>query len=315
VEILTFFLFLLSNIQKYCPISSGIWTHSLDIRKDKWADNPFITFLEFPLMRIALKIAYDGRRFYGFQRQPGLKTVEGEIIRVLTKLGIIKDPKDAGFKGASRTDRGVSAFGNVIAFNTSKPELTYPRILNHHLHDVWVLGRARVSEDFHPRFWSKGKVYRYYLFDEGFDLEKMQSCAEMFVGVHDFSNFARLEGNRDPIRKIDRIEIFSKGNVITVEIEGESFLWEMVRRIVTALRLCGLGVLSREEVRRMLNEKVNKKLPPASPENLVLWEVKYDSISFEKDPYAVEKAKKEFFKRFTQHLITARIFEDWFTSL
>jgi len=266
-------------------------------------------------MRVALKIAYDGRRFYGFQRQPNLRTVEGEIIRVLTKLGIIENPKDANFKGASRTDRGVSAFGNVVAFNTFKPELTSPRILNHHLKDVWVLGRAQVPEDFHPRFWSKGKVYRYYLLNEGFDIEKMKSCAEIFVGVHDFSNFAKLEEDKNPTRKIDRIEILQRGKVITVEVEGESFLWEMVRRIITALKLCASGALSIEEVKRMLEEEVDKKLPPAPPENLVLWEVKYDEIFFEKDPYAVEKAKREFFERFAQHLITASIFEDWFTSL
>lgn len=266
-------------------------------------------------MRIALKIAYDGRRFYGFQRQPKLRTVEGEIIKALTKLGIIEDPRDANFKGASRTDRGVSAFGNVIAFNTSRPELTYPRILNHHLRDVWVLGRAQVPEDFHPRFWSRGKVYRYYLLDEGFDIEKMKSCAELFVGIHDFSNFARIEGNKNPIRKIDKVRVLPSGNVIVVEIKGESFLWEMVRRIVTALKLCGSDVLSIEEIKRMLKEKVGRKLPPAPPENLVLWEVKYDGVFFEKDPYAVEKVKKEFFEKFAQHLITASIFEDWFTSL
>ncbi|USS40577.1 tRNA pseudouridine(38-40) synthase TruA [Thermococcus aggregans] len=266
-------------------------------------------------MRIALKIAYDGRKFYGFQRQPNVRTVEGEIIKALVKLGIIENPKDANFKGASRTDRGVSAFGNIIAFNTSKPELTYPRILNHHLQDVWVLGRAQVPEDFHPRFWSKGKVYRYYLIDEGFDIEKMKACAQLFVGIHDFSNFARIEEDKNPIRKIDRIEILPKGKVIVVEIEGESFLWEMVRRIVTALKLCASGVLSIEDVKRMLEEKVARKLPPAPPENLVLWEVKYEGVSFEKDPYAVEKAKKEFFEKFAQHLITASIFEDWLTSL
>jgi len=106
-------------------------------------------------MRIALKIAYDGTRFYGFQRQPDLRTVEGDIIKVLKKLRIIEDVREANFKGASRTDRGVSAFGNVIAFDTAKPELTEPRILNHHLRDIWILGKAEVPEDFHPRFWAK----------------------------------------------------------------------------------------------------------------------------------------------------------------
>ncbi|KPU63030.1 pseudouridine synthase [Thermococcus sp. EP1] len=266
-------------------------------------------------MRIALKIAYDGTKFYGFQRQPGLRTVEGEVIRVLKKLGIIEDIREANFKGASRTDRGVSAFGNVIAFDTNRLDLTEPRILNHYLNDVWVLGNASVPEDFHPRFWAMSKVYRYYLFNEGIDLIKLKSCAELFIGEHDFSNFARLEEFKNPVRIVRRIDVVPRGKIIMIEIEGESFLWEMVRRIVTALKLCGMGILSEEEISFMLKEKVDKKLPPASPENLVLWEIKYENIEFKKDSYAIEKVKREFFERFRMYLTRAAIFEDWIISL
>ena len=266
-------------------------------------------------MRIALKIAYDGTRFYGFQRQPDLRTVEGDIIKVLKKLRIIEDVREANFKGASRTDRGVSAFGNDIAFDTVKPELTEPRILNHHLRDIWILGKAEVPEDFHPRFWAKNKIYRYYLFDDGIDVTKLKACAKVFLGEHDFSNFAHLEEFKNPVREVNRIDVFSRGRIIVVEIEGKSFLWEMARRIITALKLCSLGVLSIKDVELMLKEKVGKKLPPAPPENLVLWEVVYEGIKFKKDAYAIEKVKREFLEGFRKYLTKSAILEDWLISL
>lgn len=266
-------------------------------------------------MRIALKIAYDGSKFYGFQRQPGLKTVEGEIIRVLQKLNLIESPEKANFKGASRTDKGVSAFGNVVAFNTENLKLAQPRILNHHLRDVWVLGIAQVPDDFHPRFWAKSKIYRYYLVNEGFDVEAMRECAKLFVGTHDFSAFAKLEKFKDPIREVSRLEIIPRGEVIVIEIEGKSFLWEMVRRIVSALKLCGLGVIGVEDIRRMLEGKMDKKLPPAPPENLFLWEIKYDKVSFQVDEYSIKKIREEFFERFSHALVRASIFREWLSSL
>ncbi|ADT83386.1 tRNA pseudouridine(38-40) synthase TruA [Thermococcus barophilus] len=266
-------------------------------------------------MRIALKIAYDGSKFYGFQRQPGLRTVEGEIIRVLQKLDVIESPENANFKGASRTDRGVSALGNVIAFNTENPKLAQPRVLNHHLRDIWVLGVAQVSDDFHPRFWAKSKIYRYYLVDEGFDVNAMKECARLFVGTHDFSAFARVEKFKDPIREVNRLEIIPRGDLIIIEIEGKSFLWEMVRRIVTALKLCGFGIVETEDIRKMLEGRTDKKLPPSPPENLVLWEIKYENIIFQIDEYSLRKIKQEFFERFSSFLVKAGMFKDWLSYL
>ena len=69
-------------------------------------------------MRLAFKFAYDGRKFSGYARQPNLQTIEGELIKTLIQHGFIKDTKQSHFRSASRTDKGVSALGNVIAFNT-----------------------------------------------------------------------------------------------------------------------------------------------------------------------------------------------------
>lgn len=282
----------------------------------KMPDRANFYITSFPLFpgigveRIALKVAYDGSAFYGFQRQPGLRTVEGEILRALTRVGVIEDTGSANFKGASRTDRGVSALGNVVAFNTERPELTLPRILNHHLRDVWVLGRAVVSLDFNPRYASRGKTYRYYVVGE-IDVVALRECASLFVGMHDFSNFARLEKHKNPVRSIKSIEVLQKGPVTVLEFRGESFLWEMVRRITTALLMCSRGELSTDDVRAMLNREVKKKLPPAPPENLVLWEVELPGVSFEMEREAREKLERDFFERYARAAVRAALFRDF----
>lgn len=260
--------------------------------------------------RIALKVAYDGSAFYGFQRQPDLRTVEGEIIRALRKVGIIRDPKSANFKGASRTDRGVSAFGNVVAFDTERPELTAPKILNHHLRDVWVVGRATVPRSFNPRYASRGKVYRYYL-AERIDVNAVRECAALFVGRHDFSNFARLEKHKNPVRTINSIEVLDGGPVTVLQFRGESFLWEMVRRITTAILMCSRGELSPREIEAMLNREVERKLPPAPPENLVLWEVELPDVQFELEQEAIKKLRRDFFERYASAAVRAALFGDF----
>ncbi|ASI99758.1 tRNA pseudouridine(38-40) synthase TruA [Thermococcus celer] len=262
-------------------------------------------------MRFALRIAYDGTAFYGFQRQPDVRTVEGELIRVLSKLGVISDAGSSNFKGASRTDRGVSAFFNVVAFDTeNRPDLVRAEVLNHHLRDAWVLGVAEVPGDFHPRFRARSKTYRYYLVDEGFDVERMEECAALFVGRHDFSAFARLEPGKDPVRELTGVGVTKRQGYYVVELEGRSFLWEMARRIVNALRFCGLGLMEPEEVEKMLAGEYRKKIPPAPPEGLILWHMEYPGIKFEVDERGLKKARRDLFERYSRALARAALLGD-----
>ncbi|WP_297549590.1 tRNA pseudouridine(38-40) synthase TruA [Thermococcus sp.] len=267
-------------------------------------------------MKLALRIAYDGTAFYGFQRQPDVRTVEGELIRVLKKLKIVESPEENDFKGASRTDRGVSAFFNVVSFIPSeRADLARPEVLNHHLRDVWVLGVSEVPEEFHPRFWARSKTYRYYLVNEGFDLERVLECARLFEGTHDFSAFARLEPGRDPIREVSSLRVLPRNGYYVIEVTGKSFLWEMVRRIVNALRFCGLGLLEPEEIREMLSGKYRKKVSPAPPENLVLWHIEYPGIKFKTDDRGLAKAKRDLFERYSRALTRAALFGDCLVEL
>ncbi|AFK22427.1 tRNA pseudouridine(38-40) synthase TruA [Pyrococcus sp. ST04] len=246
-------------------------------------------------MRVALKIAYDGTRFHGFQRQPDVRTVEGEIIRALNDAGI----EFSDFKGASRTDRGVSARGNVIAITTDDERILNPMVLNSRMEDVWIWGVAVVSDDFHPRFRATSKVYRYYLPCIGCNVEKIERCAEVFIGTHDFSAFSRVDG-RDTIRSIENVRVERRGRIVVIEVEGRSFLWEMVRRIVSAIKLCSLGMLDREEIKEMLAGKFrrHRKVPPAPPEGLILWDIKYESVKFKVDRKSLEYFQKKIVERF-----------------
>jgi tRNA pseudouridine38-40 synthase len=201
--------------------------------------------------RHALKVFYNGKGFAGSQRQLGERTVEGEFIEAIKGLEI--DFKH--FKTAGRTDKGVSALGNVFAL-TIDSELVKPRILNSVLpDDIKVLAARRVSDVFNPRH-AFERIYRYFLHDEGYDLERMMASAEI------------------------------------IKISGESFLWQMVRRMVTSLKKVGLGEFSNDDIRRLMEPRVKEKVPPSEGENLVLWDVLYD-FGFKSERYSKKRLVRE----------------------
>ena len=122
-------------------------------------------------MHIALKFAYYGIKFQGYARQPKLKTVEGEIIDLLIQNNIIKDDKQSKFRSASRTDKGASALGNVIAFNTALTKNKVFKKLKNNNKDILFYGIKKVEQDFYPRY-AKLRIYRYYLKKQDFDIKK-----------------------------------------------------------------------------------------------------------------------------------------------
>jgi len=180
--------------------------------------------------RVALKFAYDGTKFYGFQRQPDRVTVEGALVGALAKIGAIRSPRECGYRSSSRTDRGVSALGNVISFRTSFQLDDLCPALNSEMEDVWAYSAVMVGDDFNPRG-ARERWYRYYLPKSDQDLAMMRSIASLYMGVHDFSGHARKD-KRNPMREIRSIVISDAGVFCTLDFRAESFLWNMVRRIV-----------------------------------------------------------------------------------
>lgn len=235
-------------------------------------------------MRIALKLAYIGTNFHGFQYQPNVRTVEGELFKAFEELGI--DVEKANYKCAGRTDAGVHAFGQVVALNVEKP--IFPRAINAHLpDDITVWAWAKVSDDFNPRR-AKSRIYNYVLFSKDYDISAMRKAAKLLLGTHDFSNFTKKFGEGEScVRTIYNVELRVDKEFIILELEGNAFTWNMVRCIVTALEEVGSGHRDLEWFESMLNpEKHRERIEPAPPYGLILKDVTYDGVEFEVDEYA-----------------------------
>lgn len=233
-------------------------------------------------MRVVIKFAYDGRKFHGYARQPNLKTVEGELIKSLVKYGFIEDTKESFFRSASRTDKDVSALGNVVAFNTDSSKKRILDDLFNEFSSILFYGIKDVVADFNPRH-AKLRHYRYYLPGANLDIEKIVSTSACFTGEHNFSNFARLESFKDPVRTIDNIIFALEDDFLIVDFYAQTFLWHQIRRIVSALIKVGNGKLEKEQIIVALDnpdKKVDFGLASAEP--LVLSDIVYD-FDFEYD--------------------------------
>ena len=231
-------------------------------------------------MRIALKFAYDGTRFSGYARQPGRRTVEQQLLDLLSESNILKDPASSCFRTASRTDRGVSALGNVCAFTTTTPQETIFSLLPKTSEDIVIYGMKSVAPDFYPRH-ARQRAYRYYLKNEGLDVNQVLAAAGLFTGEHNFRNFARVEPLKNPVRTIDTIVIHERQEYLILDFYAQTFLWNQIRRIVSALQKSGQGTLSLQSIQHALvhpETRVDYQVSP--PEPLLLMDIVYD-FSFE----------------------------------
>jgi tRNA pseudouridine38-40 synthase len=227
-------------------------------------------------MRVALKFAYDGSKFYGYARQPQLRTVEGELIKGLIKRGIIEDPNESRFRSASRTDKGVSALCNVVAFDTNYSKLSILEKLSNEFTDILVYAIKDVNHDFNPRY-AKYRQYRYNLKITNHDISKIITVSSCFTGQHDFTNFARVEEFRDPVRTIDNIIFNLQNNFLMIDIYAQTFLWNQVRRIISALENVGLGKLEEDKIFEALNNPGKVfDFGVSTADSLILKDIVYD---------------------------------------
>ena len=241
------------------------------------------------MIRVALKVAYLGTDFYGFQRQPGLRTVEGELISAFQESGAIGNLGQSNYSIAGRTDRGVHALGNVVSFRTDK-EPIINQINDILPQDIRILGSTRVPMGFKTRFAHK-RHYRYVLckqHEDEWDMGKMQEAAHLMEGTHNFINFSK-RNERNPLRKVDRVIITPKNQVCLVDVVGESFLWNMVRKMVAVLDSVGKGEVGLEYVQRCLDPDYQAAITPMPPESLILMDVFYQGVEFKEDPYACHR--------------------------
>lgn len=236
------------------------------------------------MKRLKAIIMYDGYGFAGYQVQPNARTVQLELERVLTKMhkGTIVRVVASG-----RTDAGVHAIGQVIHFDTDLqfPIERWQRALNVQLPgDIRVVSVEEVSNDFHARYGTTGKVYRYkwglgdvespfkrhyvvYMPGANPDIERMREAAQAFLGTHDFTSFcsARTEVI-DRVRTIKRLELIeSEQGELHMVIEGDGFLYNMVRIIAGNLWEVGIGRREPGDMVLMLAAMDRKKAGKTAP--------------------------------------------------
>ena len=222
-------------------------------------------------VRLAFRVSYLGSRFFGSQMQVSERTVEGEFVAACQRLSLFSDWREAGFLFSGRTDRGVHAIGQVAAFSTVAPERAIATINMQLPPDCWCTAYAEVPAAFHPRYDAKKRTYRYFFARTPPCTDAMSRAACRFVGNHNFSSFARLDG-RNPRRTVYSARVFEEGGFVCLEVTAESFLWHQVRCMATALLRIGEGVEDEDFIDRLLNgEETEKALPPAPAEGLVLW--------------------------------------------
>lgn len=238
-------------------------------------------------MRYFLRIKYDGSKFYGFQRQNNLLTVQNLIEDKLKEIF----NEDIKIKGAGRTDRGVHALGQCLHFDSDIViKCSYlKRKLNRLLqNNIIVKNCSIVNSDFHSRFSVKRKHYKYkisfkksdynsnyYLYSKKLDIKKMKEVSKVFLGVHNFQNF--VSGERDNydciIYKIKFEYLFNK---LTIHFYGKSFYRYMVRNMVGALIDVGKGKATKEDIINLLNmPKTDKMLSTAPAKGLTLVKIYY----------------------------------------
>ena len=238
-------------------------------------------------MRIALKVGYDGRNFHGFARQPDARTVEGELLFALKKTGLMTGPEAANFRGASRTDAGVSALGNVIAFDVEAADDSVVGRVNDAAKDVWAWALAELPPGYDPRR-ARMRWYRYLLTD-GHDVATLREAAQPFIGTHDFAAFASPDAGGRTRRHVDAIDVTSADDGLLIDVRAPSFLRGMVRRIVSALLAVERGDATQDGLRAALAQGRGPDLGLVPAEPLVLMDV---DLGFPFRP-AVDRATRE----------------------
>lgn len=245
------------------------------------------------MRNIKLTIEYDGTDFHGWQRQPKERTVQGVLEEAIAQvLG-----HRVRLIGASRTDRGVHALGQVANFKTTSklPPQTMLKAFNAVLpEDVVIREVEEVPLDFHARYRAKSKVYEYRLFlwpvrsplqrrfswhiPDSLDIGAMRECCRMLIGTHDFSSFM-LSGSdtKNPIREMQRAEILLRPpRHIAFVFEATGFLRGMVRSIVGTLVDVGRGKLNPVQFKEIMEARDRSRASiTAPPQGLFLVEVKF----------------------------------------
>lgn len=237
-------------------------------------------------------LQYDGTRYKGWQKQTeGVNTVQGKLENIINKMV----GEEVQLVGCGRTDAGVHALNYTANFHTNSNmdiEDMFKCINESLPEDIALLSLKNASERFHARYNILSKTYSYrinnsniknvfdkyvYNVKEELDLEKMKLCAGVLTGTYDFQSFTTLKSKtKSTVRTINYISIETKGNIIEIDVNGNGFLWNMVRIILGTLIEAGKGNLDLDDVEQILNAKKRAEAGPMVPAKaLFLKDVEY----------------------------------------
>lgn len=232
--------------------------------------------------RIMLVVSYDGTAYNGWALQKSThNTIEEMLNRAIHGL----TGEEVEVIGASRTDAGVHAYGNIAVFDTSSsiPGDRFSYALNHILpQDICVTESREVHPDFHPRHCDTLKTYEYrvlnskmpvptrrfytYHFSMPLDIEVMNEAAHYLEGEHDFTSFCNVESQAvSHVRTIKKVEVFRHGDEVVIRVIGNGFLYNMVRIIAGTLLQIGRGKGKPSDIKEMIDKQDRKAAGPTAP--------------------------------------------------
>lgn len=244
------------------------------------------------MKRVKLTVAYDGTRYSGWQVQQNAVTIEGVLNKALSKL----TGEEIAVIGASRTDAGVHAMGNVAVFDTEStiPGERFLYVLNQKMpEDIVIVASEEVPLTWHPRHQDTLKTYEYRILNAklpdptrrlytnfvsfDLDIDLMRKGAAYLVGEHDFAGFCSVKTNaRTTVRTITDLQVLQNGDEIIIRVTGNGFLYNMVRIIAGVLIRVGRSYYPPEKVLALLEgrERTGEAVT-APPQGLCLMEIQY----------------------------------------
>ena len=231
--------------------------------------------------RIMLTVAYDGTNYHGWQIQPESITIEKVLNECLSSFL----HEEISVIGASRTDAGVHAFGNLCVFDTdcTIPAERFPNAINALLpDDIKIQKGQEVELDFHPRKCDTRKTYEYHILNTDFDnpvynrysthvygymdIDKMNEAGHYLVGEHDFTSFCSINAQAlTRVRTLYDINVQRRNDEIVISVTGNGFLYNMVRIIAGTLIDVGRGHTEPEKILSILNAKDRALAGPTAP--------------------------------------------------
>ena len=257
-------------------------------------------------MKQAFRLAYDGRHFYGFQRQSHLPTVEKSLFKSLVNLGLCSDvPVD--YSAAGRTDSGVSAIAQTVSFEA--PIWCTPSAINSKLpSSIRVWASTTVPENFNATLDALNRTYVYYLDASNLDYELLNSSIQLLSGLHDFHN---LTPDKQRTKRNITISATPFENHFIISIESSGFSRELVRRIISLIVEISSKKSPIEKIDRIFSPHPltgPEGVPPAPAYPLILYDVDYP-YEFQCDPKAIDSARDIFETLSKKHLTLSHIFQ------